>query len=61
MDKKNCVILGRFPLNFSIDVNFNDHIYQAVHNNCEIIDDRNDNWSHAACFSRRSTILEAYN
>ena len=28
----------------SIDVSFNDHIYQAVHDNCEIID-RKDNWS----------------
>ena len=29
--------------NYSIDVNFNDHIYQAVHSNCKIID-CNDNW-----------------
>ena len=30
--------------NCSIAVNFSQHIYHAVHNNCEIIDPK-DNWS----------------
>ena len=50
--------------NCSIDISLNENIYQAVHNNCEIID-HNDNWSQLGflvaftCRTRSLQLIKA--